>query len=188
MMEKYISEKMAAAVSAALDCPETRNFAEELGKINWKAVSDEVAGVLRAAYTCATEESDSRFAGCLLCMSGNMENGFRCSEICFAEDEDDPLYEMGPVAGNAHFLVSGPAKALNQARGLYFDYDFNLYHLVFEAAMWSFAKAVHKAAEVAKGSEPFLKLNKTTSFKVAIVFHDSWGSDIENDEGLVWKG
>ncbi|AXR68320.1 molybdate metabolism regulator [Leptospira mayottensis] len=180
------TEKLKESLDTANQNPVSRPYVERLQKTDWNTYVNTIAESLRTAYQVAID-SDEKVSGCLLYMSGETENGFQLSEISFAEEEDDPGYQSGPVHDEAHFNLEEPGKILHEAWEKYSDTDKETYHLIWDAAMNLFAHTAAMAAEKAKDSKEFKTLNKTKTFKVAVVFHDSWGSDIEEDEGLVWQ-
>ncbi|MGQ2800690.1 molybdate metabolism regulator [Leptospira santarosai] len=161
------------------------SFVEQKGyraQTDWNTIAES----LRAAYQIAID-SDEKVSGCLLYMSGETENGFRLSEISFAEEEDDPGYQSGPVHDEAHFNIEEPGKILHEVWEKFVDDNKEAYDLIWNAAMHLFVHTAAVAAEKAKDFEEFKNLNKTKKFKVAVAFHDSWGCDIESGEGLVWQ-
>ncbi|EMO54921.1 hypothetical protein [Leptospira noguchii] len=180
------TKTMSEHLEKAKENPLSRSYTERLERIDWNEVSNTVTKSLREAYEHAIE-SDEKVSGCLLYMSGETENGFRVSEISFAEEEDDPSYNSGPVHDDAHFNIEILGGILSEARTALSDSNREAYSLVWDATMSSFACLVGNAAEKAKEFEEFKTLNKTNEFKIAVVFHDSWGCDVETDEGLVWK-
>ncbi|RHX80782.1 molybdate metabolism regulator [Leptospira yasudae] len=180
------TEKLKELLNDANQNSVSRPYSERLQRIDWDTHADTIAKSLRDAYQIAID-SEEKVSGCLLYMSGETANGFRLSEISFAEEEDDPGYQSGPVHDEAHFNIEEPGKILHEASKKYFDEDKKAYHLIWDAAMTLFAHTVAVAAEKSKETEEFKTLNKTKKFKVAVAFHDSWGCDIEEGEGLVWE-
>ncbi|AVV79264.1 hypothetical protein [Leptospira santarosai] len=180
------TKKLKEFLDGADQNPVSLPYSERLQKIDWNTHADTIAESLRAAYQIAID-SDEKVSGCLLYMSGETENGFRLSEISFAEEEDDPGYQSGPVHDEAHFNIEEPGKILHEVWEKFVDDNKEAYDLIWNAAMHLFVHTAAVAAEKAKDFEEFKNLNKTKKFKVAVAFHDSWGCDIESGEGLVWQ-